>query len=107
MGGDAWEHLQYANRYITPAMPGLLVLCAMAIDYLLRERSPFRVAFIQGSASLFLIVGLMSATAPVTLGDVPVTPLDAQLRMARAVLTMMPVVALPLLFMPSPNRPRR
>jgi hypothetical protein len=29
VGGDAWEYLQYANRYVTPAVPLLIVLAAI------------------------------------------------------------------------------
>lgn len=29
VGGDAWEYLQYANRYLTPVVPLLIVLAAL------------------------------------------------------------------------------
>jgi len=29
VGGDAWEYVQYANRYLTPAVPLLIVLAAV------------------------------------------------------------------------------
>src|SRR5207302_7582016 len=32
VGGDAWEWMLYSNRYITPAVPALLVLAALGIE---------------------------------------------------------------------------
>lgn len=37
VGGDAWEWMNYSNRYITPAVPGLLVLAAIGSHELLRD----------------------------------------------------------------------
>jgi hypothetical protein len=42
VGGDAWEWMQYSNRYIAPAVPGLLVLSACGIDLLFREFEQLR-----------------------------------------------------------------
>ena len=107
VGGDAWDNLQYANRYITPAMPGLLILSAMAIDALVREQTPPRRMVVQGVACLFLLVGLAAAAVPVMLEDLPVTPLDERLRMARVALTLTPVAVLALLLVPTPSSRRR
>jgi hypothetical protein len=107
VGGDAWESLQYANRYVTPAMPGLLILSAMAIDDLLGEQTRRRRVAIQGLACLFLLVSLISATVPVTLEDLLVTRLDERLRIARAALTLTPILALALLLVPTPSLNQR
>jgi hypothetical protein len=32
VGGDAWEWMQYSNRYVTPGVPSLLVLCAIGLE---------------------------------------------------------------------------
>jgi hypothetical protein len=106
VGGDVWDSLQYANRYITPAMPGLLVLSAMAISDLVDNQTRPRRVAIQGFACLFLVVSLVSAIAPVTL-DLVVTPLDERLRIARAALTLSPIFVLLLLFVPTPSGNRR
>jgi hypothetical protein len=101
VGGDVWDNLQYANRYVTPAMPGLLVLSALAIQDLLDEQTRLRRVAIQAFACLFLLVSLVSATAAVTLQDLVVTPLDQRLRIARVALTLTPLLVLPLLFGPT------
>jgi hypothetical protein len=104
VGGDVWDSLQYANRYVTPAMPGLLVLSALAIDDLLREP---RHVVIQGVACLFLFCGLLTAMSPVTFQELPVTPFDERLRIACAALTLTPILALPLLLLPTHGGARR
>ena len=43
VGGDAWEWLPYANRYITPGLPALGIVVALAIDNLLRAERPYTV----------------------------------------------------------------
>jgi hypothetical protein len=107
VGGDVWDSLQYANRYVTPAMPGLLILSAMALDDLLSEQTRSRHAAIQGVACLFLFCSLVTAVSPVTFQELPVTPLDQRLRIARAALTLTPVLALPLLLLPTRGGTRR
>ncbi len=101
VGGDVWDSLQYANRYVTPAMPGLLVLSALAIDDLLREQARPRHVAILGVACLFLFCSLLTALSPVTFQELPVTPSDARLRIARAALTLTPILVLPLLLRPT------
>ncbi len=32
VGGDAWEWMQYANRYVTTGLPALLVVTALGVD---------------------------------------------------------------------------
>jgi hypothetical protein len=105
VGGDAWESLQYANRYVTPAMPGVLILSAMAIDDLLRGRMHPRGVAIQGLACLFLLVSLLCVMVPVTY--LVVTPLDDRLRMARAAIIFAPILVLMLLFPEAPVGHRR
>jgi hypothetical protein len=107
VGGDVWDSLQYANRYVTPAMPGLLVLSAMAIDDLLREQTRHRHVAIQGLVCLFLFCSVVSAAVPVTLDDLPVTRFDERLRIARAALTLTPILVLPLLLIPATGGNRR
>jgi hypothetical protein len=77
VGGDVWDNLQYANRYITPAMPGLLMLSALAIDSLLRDATGRLVGIL---ACLFLLLSFVSALAPITLQDLSVTAADQRLR---------------------------
>ena len=104
VGGDVWDSLQYANRYVTPAMPGLLVLSALAIDDLLRER---RRVVVQGVACLFLFCGFLTAMSPVTLQELPLTPFDERMRIACAALTLMPILVLPLLLLRTHGGARR
>ena len=97
VGGDVWDNLQYANRYVTPAMPGLLILSALAIDNLLSDPAG-RLAGIRGLACLFLLLSFVSARRPITLQDLSVTPADQRLRMIGIALTLSPIFVLPLLF---------
>ena len=36
VGGDAWEWMRYANRYVTPIVPLLFIVIALGIDALVR-----------------------------------------------------------------------
>jgi hypothetical protein len=94
VGGDAWESMLYANRYLTPAAPGLLILTALALDQLLREgalsrRSTFAVA------ALFIVAAVLTAAAPLVTHGLPATPADERLRLARVAVTAAPLLILP------------
>jgi hypothetical protein len=103
VGGDAWDWMGYANRYITPGMPGLLILAALGLDRLTGEHSRSRRWAIPGLACLFLVAGLVTlSVAPPSIQDVALTPGDERLRILRAALTLMPILVLPLLF-PQPS----
>jgi hypothetical protein len=106
VGGDAWDSFQYANRYVTPAIPGLLILAALGIDGLLHQARGRRSA-IYALALVFLVVGVLSGIGPVSLEDVAVTPTDEVLRMVRTMILLTPIVALPLLFSHVPAADRR
>src|SRR5207245_427845 len=69
VGGDAWDTMLYANRYITPAMPGLLILTALGIDDLVRGQAGSHRQPVLGLAALFVVVAALTAIAPAaTLG---------------------------------------
>ena len=105
VGGDAWDDLQYTNRYVTPAMPGLLILSSMAIDSIVRTCHDRRsLAAVSG---LFVLASVMTMTLPLSVQSVQGTPLDGSMRIARAVLVLAPVPVLPLLFVATRTRNRR
>ncbi|GAC1452928.1 MAG: hypothetical protein PVSMB1_00940 [Gemmatimonadaceae bacterium] len=100
VGGDAWDNFQFANRYVIPAMPGLLILSALGIEVLLRGHTHVHRSIIYGLALVFLFVGSVSAVAPVSLEGLSVTPTDEWLRLVRALLTLAPILVLPWLSSP-------
>ncbi len=106
VGGDVWDNLQYANRYVTPAMPGLFVLSAIAIDRLLSTHARPSRGTIVGVACLFVLGSLLAAISPIAIDELLVTSLDERLRVARVALALTPILVLPLLFLPaaSPDR---
>jgi hypothetical protein len=105
VGGDAWDNLLYTNRYVTPAMPGLLIVSSMAIDGLVRTcRDRRSLAAVSG---LFVLASVMTMIFPSTVQSTPGTPLDGHLRIARVALVLAPVPVLPLLFTRSRTRNRR
>jgi len=95
VGGDAWDSMLYANRYVTPAVPPLLVLAALTLDGLasgaFSPRSTFAVA------GLFLLAGALTAVSPIVTQGLTATPADERLKIVRVLLTCAPVVVLPLL----------
>ena len=60
VGGDAWEWLQYANRYIATGLPLLIVVAALGIDDVVRSPAGARTRLAWAGAGL-LIVGLLVA----------------------------------------------
>ena len=92
VGGDAWESMFYANRYITPAVPGLLVLTALALDDLLRAPAPTRAAT---GGALFVIAALLTVVTPVVTQELTATTADQRLRLVRAAIVAAPVLILP------------
>jgi hypothetical protein len=96
VGGDAWDTMLYANRYVTPGMPGLLILTALGIDSLLGEHTGARRRAILGLAGLFVVVTALNVVAPVVTQGLTATRGDERLRIVRAVLTLTPILILPL-----------
>jgi hypothetical protein len=99
VGGDAWDSMLYANRYITPGMPGLLVLSALAIDHLVKDRSLVARGVVYGLAGLFVLVAILNLIAPTSINAQPLDVDDGRWRAALAMLTLMPILALPLLLL--------
>jgi hypothetical protein len=96
VGGDAWDTMLYANRYITPAMPGLLILTALGIDDLVREHVGSRRRAVLGFAGLFVVVAALTVIAPAATQGLSATRADERWRIVRALLTLAPVFVLPL-----------
>ena len=42
VGGDAWEWMQYSNRYVTPGTPGLLILSAIGLEAVVTRAGPLK-----------------------------------------------------------------
>jgi hypothetical protein len=95
VGGDAWDTMLYANRYVTPGMPGLLILTALGIESLLGEPDGRRGAML-GLAGLFVVVTALNVVAPIVTQGLSATKGDERLRIVRAVLTVTPILILPL-----------
>jgi hypothetical protein len=96
VGGDAWDSMLYANRYITPAMPGLLILTALGIDDLLRGPAGVRRGTVLGLAGLFIVAAALIVIAPAATQGLSATKADERWRIARAALTLAPIFVLPL-----------
>lgn len=58
VGGDAWENLQFANRYQAPSLPLLAVLAGMGLVHVLDAPERFRRLALEGlaAASAFTLV---------------------------------------------------
>ncbi|MGI8549473.1 MAG: hypothetical protein ACR2PL_01570 [Dehalococcoidia bacterium] len=64
IGGDAWEWMQYANRFVAPVVPAVLIVSAIGIDALLREKgSPVSTAagVIAACLGLMLLLDIRDA----------------------------------------------
>ncbi|HEX2064545.1 MAG TPA: hypothetical protein VHE80_09010, partial [Acidimicrobiales bacterium] len=68
VGGDAWEWMQHANRYLAPVLPGLFVLAGLGVSALLEKRDEGRPGWLLGvgAASLALagVAWLVGTPAP-------------------------------------------
>ena len=94
VGGDAWESMLYANRYVAPAVPALLALTAIAIDDLVRDESRSARRNI-AVAGLFVLAAVLTAIAPIITQGLSASSSDERLRIVRVALTLAPVVMLP------------
>ena len=101
VGGDVWDSFQFANRYVTPATPGLLILAALGIAGLLRNQTRPRRSAIYGLALVFLVVGFLTGISPVSFEELAFTPADNLLRVGRSIILLTPIFVLPFLFRPS------
>jgi len=61
VGADAWEWMQYANRYITVGMPALLVLAALGVAALLDAPPRIQQPAARTLASLFAVLSVFGA----------------------------------------------
>lgn len=66
VGGDAWENLQFANRYQAPSLPLLAVLAGMGLVQLFDAPERFRRLTLEGlaAASVFTLVVAERAWIP-------------------------------------------
>jgi arabinofuranosyltransferase len=96
VGGDAWDTMLYANRYITPAMSGLLILTALGIADLMREQAGARRGAARGLAALFVVVAALTVIAPAATQGLSATKGDERWRIARSAVTLAPILVLPL-----------
>jgi hypothetical protein len=95
VGGDVWDGMLYANRYVAPGVPGLLILLALGIDhYFLSPTGPSPAA-VRGLAVILLLCAVVNVTAPATVLGVSITPAEMVLRIAAAALTLFPLLVLP------------
>jgi hypothetical protein len=96
VGGDVWDSMLYSNRYMTPAVPGLLILAALAIDRFVRADTvtPGALAAV---VALLMVTSALIAMAPLVTHELPPTSLDERLRTIRALAVVLPVFCLPLL----------
>src|SRR5262249_55824574 len=95
VGGDVWDAMFIANRYITPGVPGLLILTALAIDRIARgDLRPYSRAVI-GLVALLILVPALNRIAPASTLGIPATAADERLRIVRTALLVAPVVMLP------------
>jgi hypothetical protein len=63
VGADAWEWMQYANRYITVGMPSLLVLAALGIAALVDAQLRVQRLTARLLAGVFALISMMGALA--------------------------------------------
>ncbi|MDB4934149.1 MAG: acyltransferase 3 [Labilithrix sp.] len=56
VGGDAWEWMLYANRYMCVGMPALIVLVAVVLSRLVEQKDEAGSAFFVNRLSLWMIV---------------------------------------------------
>ena len=102
VGGDVWDTMLYANRYVTPGVPGLLILAALGIDDLVRDHGRAPRGVVQALACVFVVVAIVSVGTPVSIQGLSATRADERLRLARAAIALTPVLVLPFLLAPLP-----
>jgi len=69
VGGDAWEYMEITNRYLTPGMPLLFLLCGFALQsYAAYDASTF------GRARRIVAVAAVAALIPIAAA--PLGPLE-------------------------------
>jgi hypothetical protein len=107
VGGDAWDYLQYANRYVTPAMPALLVLSAVGLESVLREQTRLRRLAVQGVAGLCLLLSVLRTMIPLTPGGASLTALDRRLLMLNVAVTLASFLLICWFLLPTPSVGRR
>jgi len=95
VGGDAWDAMFIANRYITPGVPGLLIVTALAIDRVFRRDRHLLGGVSIALVVLFVVVAAVNAIGPAATLGVAATANDERLRIVRAALVLAPVVVLP------------
>jgi hypothetical protein len=96
VGGDAWELMLYANRYVTPTVPGLLILAALAVDDLTRATHSPSSRSALFAAALFVVAAALTAVAPAATQGLEPMRADLTMRIVRVALTAAPVLILPL-----------
>jgi hypothetical protein len=60
VGGDAWEYMEYSNRYLAQALPGLLVLAALGLEAAVRS-GRLAAGLAAGFAVVWLVLELVKA----------------------------------------------
>lgn len=96
VGGDAWDSMLYANRYVTPAMPLLLILTALALDDLVRRHSQLT-RWTLAPAGLFVLTSALTTAAPIVTHGLAATRADQWLKAVRVGLMFAPVIVLPMM----------
>jgi hypothetical protein len=73
VGGDAWEEFAFANRYITTAVPLLMVLAALGLGELTTSRGRRLIPWLAGA---FLVTAVVVSKDWLPLGRLGVVPSD-------------------------------
>jgi len=95
VGGDVWDAMFIANRYVTPAVPGLLILAALALERVVSGNVPVRGATVIGLVALFVVAAALIAMGPAATLGVTASLADERLRIVRAALVLTPLAILP------------
>ncbi len=61
VGGDAWEYLEYANRYLAPVVPLLLVLAALGVVQVAAFARSRQVLALVGLSALVVVAAAVNA----------------------------------------------
>ena len=96
VGGDAWDSMLYANRYMTPAMPLLLIVTALALDDIVRSQSQLSWSTL-ALAGLFVLTSVLTAVAPIVTHGLAATRADEWLKAVRIGMIFAPVIVLPMM----------
>ena len=107
VGGDAWEDMEYANRYVAAGVPLLITLATLSIAWLVDLGASARRRVCWGLAAAMAAAGAAMAWAPLSRAALEIAPGQPGLHDSRTVIALCAAAAFAALPIPLGWRDRR